>query len=135
MHFRRKNILLNQKHTEENNLLRNTNSKHKQKTNKKKSIKKKMKTIPRKQESNGDCFVCWVSPRGHHRARSDRGQSSSLAAGSSRGCRVSQPKRRAPPSRKPIVDHGGGAADGRDDSGRRGAAGRLARIRDRKSVV
>jgi hypothetical protein len=70
-----------------------------------------------------------VNPRGHHRARSDRGQSSSLVAGSNRGCQ----RRLFPTNRatNPMTLGGrrGRHGQGGAGSGRRGAAGRRARIR------
>lgn len=75
-------------------------------------------------------FVVWVNPRGHHRTRSDRGQSSSLTAGDCHGnrTRLFPPTKRAtfPPT---VRGRRWRRECRRGDSGRRGAAGRQARIR------
>ncbi|KAL5206383.1 hypothetical protein ABZP36_034592 [Zizania latifolia] len=82
-----------------------------QTTNKTKKKKIIGKTMAEKETRTCELFVIWVNPRGHHRARSDRGQSSSLAAAGSHGSqgRLFHPnKARHLPANPPREGGGGG---------------------------
>jgi hypothetical protein len=88
--------------------------------------------VQRERNQNLNWSVGSVSQKGHHRALSKRGQSSSRAAGSNSGSqsRLVFPTLRYHPS------NGGGNTDaGRSDSDCRGAAGRLAQIKSSRGTV